>query len=183
MKIKTAVLSIFLGMATSVFGADIETGPLKMRADLNVNQFKGTNAADAVAEDDWTPFSQAKNAGILTNQFRTLTWIVQDPTNDLVWPQFHPADGDGNWTVDEVSVIFNNSNATGLASWVIGDLPLNTGSTSLEADVVLGATRIVDSSLSGFTTLSNDQAIGFFITDLSEFDITNVCVATARLTK
>ena len=123
------------------------------------------------------------NAGQLTNQYRTLTWTVQDPTNSIAWPLFHPADGDGDWTIAEVSCWVNGGDVTGLCHWVVGDVPLTTGGTSVETGVTLGATRVVDSSLSGFTTISNDQAIAIYLTELSEFDATNVVNATVRLTK
>ncbi len=38
-----------------------------MTGNLNAGGNKGTNVADAVAEDDWTAFKQAKNAAISTN--------------------------------------------------------------------------------------------------------------------
>ena len=124
------------------------------------------------------------NFANMTNIYHNMTFTIPDPTNSYIFPLAHPFDGTGNWTIDRVRVRVDQGVVTGLLHVVVGDWnSISIVSLDVETNIAVNVTGVSDSSLGGFTTISNDQKIGAFFTALSAFAKTNEVVVEVRIKK
>lgn len=128
----------------------------------------------------------APNFDSITNVPYTLSYVVPDPTNNYLFPLAHPFDGSGDWSIEFIRVRVDQGDPTltGLVHGVVGQWnTISTNSPAIESDIVVNAAGVLDASLSGLTTVSNNQKIAVWFTGIPTFAVTNLITVEVGILK